>query len=79
MNLQQRKELLGFLKKAKKDKPFNKLHKHDIKLYISILEESISSESNNQAQPVKTKKGLKDYTIYIVDIIRLVTAFLNSS
>jgi hypothetical protein len=79
MNLQQRKDLLGFLKKAKKDKPFNKIHGRDIKLYISILEANINSESNDQAQPVKTKKGLKDYAIYIVDIIRLVTAFLNSS
>lgn len=76
MDIQHQTNLLCLLITAKENKAFYKLHKREINLHIRLLKENISSEGKNQEKTVQ-KKSFKDYSVYIIEGIRIVTEFLK--
>jgi hypothetical protein len=75
MNIQQKTELLYWLRQAKADKIFYKKNKENINLYIRITAAEIEAESE---QKEKKKERFKEFGIYFVEIVKLVTAYLKS-
>ena len=78
MEIQDKTSLLCLLLKAKAHEPFYNLNKHEINFFIKVVKNSINAESNNPKRK-KGKFNFKEFSDYTVSIIKLITAFLNTS
>lgn len=78
MEIQDKTSILCLLLKAKAHEPFYNLNKREINFSIKIVKNSINAESNNPNRK-KGKFNFKELSEYAVPIIKLITAFLNTS
>ena len=78
MEIQDKTNLLCLLLKAKAHEPFYSLNKREINLSIKVVKNSINAESNIPKRK-KGKFNFKKLSDCAVPIIKLITAFLNTS
>ena len=78
MEIQDKTSLLCLLLKAKAHEPFYNLNKREINFSIKVVKNSINAESNNPKRK-KGKFNFKKLSDCAVPIIKLITAFLNTS
>lgn len=69
-------DLLCWLVKAKDDKPFYAEHKDEIDLFICILKEDILSLCSPK---IKKRTNVSDISPYILQILQLISTFINST